>query len=123
MVRPKRLNRFGKTAITRRASASNSQPMIKSSAKRVTKHRPFIRCDQEVSKRTLATRHKVCEEVSNKEMRDRFEPCDVQVSLPRRAAEQSKVRSSGDNVPTSASLDVEVDEGKPERLNTSEESP
>ena len=44
-------------------------------------------CDQEVSKRTLATLHKVCEEVSNKEIRNQFEPCDVQVSLPRRADE------------------------------------
>jgi len=45
------------------------------------------RCDQEVSKRTLATPHKVCEEVSNKETRNQLEPCDVQVSLPRRADE------------------------------------
>jgi hypothetical protein len=42
-------------------------------------------CDQEVSKRTLATLQKVCEEVSKKETRNHFEP-----------------RSSGDNVPTSA---------------------
>ena len=45
------------------------------------------RCDQEVSKRTLATLHKVCEEVSNKEIRNHFEPRDVRVSLPRRADE------------------------------------
>src|SRR5262245_47209547 len=43
MVRRKRANRLGRTSITRRASASNSKPMIKSSAKRVTKHRPCIR--------------------------------------------------------------------------------
>ena len=72
--------------------------------------------------RTLVTLHKVCEEVSNKEIRNHFEPRDVRVSLPRRADEQSEVRSSGDNVPTSASLDVEVDEGRPGRLNTCEES-
>jgi hypothetical protein len=53
--------------------------------------------------------HKVGEEVSNKETRNQFEPRDVRVSLPRRADERSEVRSSGDNVPTSASLDVEVD--------------
>jgi hypothetical protein len=44
-------------------------------------------CDQEVSKRTLATLHKVCEEVSKKERRNHFEPRDVRVSLPRRADE------------------------------------
>jgi hypothetical protein len=44
-------------------------------------------CDQEVSKRTLATLHKVYEEVSNKEIRNHFEPRDVRVSLPRRADE------------------------------------
>ncbi len=44
-------------------------------------------CDQEVRNRTLATPHKVCEEVSNKEIRNRFEPRDVRVSLPRRADE------------------------------------
>jgi hypothetical protein len=67
------------------------------------------RCDQEVHKRTLVTPHKVCKEVSKKETRNHFEPCDVQVSLPRRADESSEVRSSGNNVPTSASLDAEVD--------------
>jgi hypothetical protein len=61
--------------------------------------RPLGRCDQEVHKRTLVTPHKVGEKVSNKEIRNQFEPCNVQVSLPRRAAEQSKVRSSGNNVP------------------------
>jgi hypothetical protein len=40
-----------------------------------------------VSKRTLATSRKVCEEVSKKETRNHSEPCDVQVSLPRRADE------------------------------------
>src|SRR6266487_5490618 len=44
-------------------------------------------CDQEVRNRTLATPHKVCEEVSNKERRNHFEPRDVRVSLPRRADE------------------------------------
>ena len=44
-------------------------------------------CDQEVNKRTFATPHKVCEEVSKKETWNHFEPCDVQVSLPRRAEE------------------------------------
>jgi len=44
-------------------------------------------CDQEVHNRTLVTPHKVCEEVSKKETRNHFEPCDVQVSLPRRAEE------------------------------------
>jgi hypothetical protein len=68
------------------------------------------------------TPHKICEKVSNKETRNQFEPCNVQVSLPRRADEQSEVRSSGDNVPASASLDVEADEGRPGRLNASEES-
>ena len=43
MVRRKRAHRFGKTAITRRASASSSQPMMQSSAQRVRKHRPCIR--------------------------------------------------------------------------------
>jgi hypothetical protein len=75
-----------------------------------------------VHNRTLVTLHKVCEEVSNKEIRNHFEPRDVRVSLPRRADESSEVRSSGDNVPTSASLDVDVDEGRPGRLNTSAES-
>ena len=83
---------------------------------------PCAGCDQEVSKRTLATLRKVCEEVSNKEMRNHCEPRDVRVSLPRRADESSEVRSSGDNVPTSASLDVEVDSGRTVRLNASEES-
>jgi hypothetical protein len=44
-------------------------------------------CDQEVSKRTLATLQKVCEKVSKKESRNHFEPRDVRVSLPRRAKE------------------------------------
>ena len=64
---------------------------------------------REVNERTYVAPHSIREEVSNKEIRNHFEPRDVRVSLPRRAAEQSKVRSSGDNVPTSASLDVEVD--------------
>ena len=79
-------------------------------------------CDQEVSKRTLATLQKVCEEVSKKETRNHFEPRDVRVSLPRRADESSEVRSSGDNGPTSASRAVEVGEGRPGRLNASKES-
>jgi hypothetical protein len=45
------------------------------------------RCDQEVSKRTLATPQKVCEEVSHKETRNQCEPRNVRVSLPRRADE------------------------------------
>ena len=45
------------------------------------------RCDQEMSKRTLAASHKVREEASKKEARNHFEPCDVQVSLPRRVDE------------------------------------
>jgi len=73
------------------------------------KLRPSGRCDQEVHNRTLVTPHKVCEEVSNKEIRNHFEPRDVRVSLPRRADESSEVRNSGDNVLTSASLDAEVD--------------
>ena len=73
-------------------------------------------------KRTLVTPRKVYEEVSNKETRNHFEPRDVRVSLPRRAEESSEVRSSGDNVPTSASLDAETDEGRPVRLNAREES-
>ena len=80
------------------------------------------RCDQGVSKRTLATPRKVCEEVSKKEIRNHFEPCDGQVFLPRRADEYSEVRSSGDNVLTSASLDAEVDEERPVRLNGREAS-
>jgi hypothetical protein len=44
-------------------------------------------CDQEVRKRTLVASHKVHEEVSKPEIRNDFEPCDVQVSLPRRADE------------------------------------
>jgi len=87
-----------------------------------SKPRRLRRCDQEVRNRTLATPHKVCEEVSNKEMRNHFEPRDVRVSLPRRADESSEVRSSGNNVPASASLDVEADEGRPVRLNGSEGS-
>jgi hypothetical protein len=46
-----------------------------------------VGCDQEVNNRTLVTPHKICEEVSLKETRNHFEPCDVQVSLPRRADE------------------------------------
>ena len=42
--------------------------------------------------------------------------------LPRRADESSEVRSSGDKVPTSASLNVEVGEGRPGRLNARQES-
>ena len=79
-------------------------------------------CDQEVNERTYAAPHKVHEEVSKQETRHHFEPRDVRVSLPRRADESSAVRSSGDHVPTSASLNVEVDEGRPVRLNASEES-
>ena len=79
-------------------------------------------CDQEVNERTYVAPHKVREEVSKKETRNHFEPRDVRVSLPRRADESSDVRSSGDNVPTSASLDVEVDEGRTGRVNASEES-
>ena len=41
--RRKRANRCGKTAITRRASASSSQPRRQSSAQRVRKPRPFRR--------------------------------------------------------------------------------
>jgi hypothetical protein len=44
-------------------------------------------CDQEVNARTDVAPHKVHEEVSKKETRHHFEPCDVQVSLPRRADE------------------------------------
>jgi hypothetical protein len=66
-------------------------------------------CDQEVNERTYVAPHKVHEEVSKKETRNHFEPRDVRVSLPRRADEKSEVRSSGDNVPTPASLNVEVD--------------
>jgi len=51
------------------------------------KLRPLGRCDQEVRKRILAIPRKVCEEVSNKEIRNQFEPRDVRVSLPRRAEE------------------------------------
>jgi RNA-directed DNA polymerase len=58
----------------------------------------------------------------SQETRNHFEPRDVRVSLPRRADEKSEVRSSGNNVPTSASLDAEVDEGRPVRLNAREES-
>ena len=79
-------------------------------------------CDQEVNERTDVAPRKVREEVSKKETRNHFEPCDAQVSLPGRADESSEVRSFGDNVPTSASLDVEVDEGRPVRLNAREES-
>src|SRR4029453_19415324 len=42
MVRRKRAHRFGKTALTRRASASHAQPLIKSAAQRVRKPRPCI---------------------------------------------------------------------------------
>jgi hypothetical protein len=62
-----------------------------------------------VNERTYVAPHKVHEEVSKKETRNHFEPRDVRVSLPRRADEKSEVRSSGDNVPTPASLDAEVD--------------
>ena len=48
-------------------------------------------CDQEVNERTYVAPHKVHEEVSKQEIRHHFEPCDVQVSLPRRADEQSEV--------------------------------
>ena len=75
-----------------------------------------------MNKRTYVAPHKVHEEVSKKETRHHCEPCEVQVSLPRRADESSEVRSSGNNVPTSASLDAEVDEGRPVRLNAREES-
>jgi hypothetical protein len=60
---------------------------IPSGAKRSAKPKRGGGCDQEVSKRTLATSRKVCEEVSKKETRNHSEPCDVQVSLPRRADE------------------------------------
>ena len=43
IVRRKRLHRFGKTAIPRRASAANAQPMMQSSAQRVRKPRPCLR--------------------------------------------------------------------------------
>jgi hypothetical protein len=79
-------------------------------------------CDQEVSKRTLATLQKVCEEVSKKEIRHHFEPRDVRVSLPRRADASSAGRSSGDHVPTAASLNVEVGEGRPVRVHARAES-
>ena len=58
----------------------------------------------------------------SQETRNHCEPRDVRVSLPRRADEQSAVRSSGNNGPTSASRDAEVDEGRPVRLNAREES-
>ena len=58
----------------------------------------------------------------SKEIRHPFEPRDVRVSLPRRADESSEVRSSGNNVLTSASLGAEADEGRTVRLNASEES-
>ena len=51
------------------------------------KLRPLGRCDQEVNERTHVAPRKVREEVSKKEIRNHFEPCDVQVSLPRRAEE------------------------------------
>ena len=79
-------------------------------------------CDQEVNKRITVVPHKARKEVSKKETRNHFEPRDVRVSLPRRADESSEVRSSGNNVPASASLDVEADEGRPVRLNVSEGS-
>src|SRR5216683_7587338 len=80
-------------------------------------------CDQEVNKRILAVPHKVREEVSDKEMWNHSEPRDVRVSLPRRADESSEVRSSGNNVPPSASFDAETDEGRTIRLNNCAESP
>jgi hypothetical protein len=79
-------------------------------------------CDQEVNERTDVAPHKVHEEVSKQETRHHFEPRDVRVSLPRRADESSAVRSSGNHVPTSASLDAEVDEGRPVRWNAREAS-
>ena len=79
-------------------------------------------CDQEVNERTDVAPHKVHEEVSKKATRNHCEPRDVRVSLPRRADEKSEVRSSGDTVPTPASLDVEVDEGRPGRWNASAEA-
>ncbi len=79
-------------------------------------------CDQEVNKRILAVPHKVREEVSDKEMWNHSEPRNVRVSLPRRADESSEVRSSGNNVPPSASLDAETDEGRTIRLNNCAES-
>jgi hypothetical protein len=75
-----------------------------------------------VSKRTLATPHKVCEEVSHKGTWNQCEPRNVRVSLPRRAEESSEVRSSGNNVLVSASLAAETDEGRSVRLNGSEAS-
>src|SRR5712691_8225034 len=80
-------------------------------------------CDQEVNKRILAVPHKVREEVSDKEMWNHSEPRNVRVSLPRRADESSEVRSSGNNVPPSASLDAETDEGRTIRWNNCAESP
>jgi hypothetical protein len=41
----------------------------------------------EVNERTHVAPHNAREEVPNKERRNQFEPCDVQVSLPRRADE------------------------------------
>ena len=115
--------------------ARGSHSRVRASAPRRTRHwsrRPIASaplslplsgaCDQEVSKRTLATLQKVCEEVSKKETKHHCEPRDVRVSLPRRADESSEVRSSGDKVPTSASLNVEVGEGRPGRLNARQES-
>jgi hypothetical protein len=75
-----------------------------------------------VNKRTKVAPHKVREEVSNKETRNHFEPCDVQVSLPRRADESSEGRSSGDKVLTCASRDAEGDEGRAARLPARAES-
>ena len=43
MVRRKRANRLGRTALTRRASAANAQPMSPASAQRVPQHRPCLR--------------------------------------------------------------------------------
>src|SRR5216683_2508690 len=80
-------------------------------------------CDQEVNKRILAVPHKVGEEVSDKEMWNHSEPRNVRVCLPRRADESSEVRSSGNNVPPSASFDAEKDEGRTIRLNNCAESP
>ena len=74
-----------------------------------TAHPAMASCDQEVNERANVAPRKVREEVSKREIRNHFEPCDVQVSLPRRADEQSEVRSPGNNVPVSTSFDVETD--------------
>ena len=84
--------------------------------------RPAGRCDQEVNDRTHVAPHKIREDVAKKETRHHVEPCDVQVSPPSRADASSEVRSSGDHVPISDSLDLETDEGRKTRLNTCAES-